>query len=75
MTYSSKKDVVVDIILNLEKPVKFSDVAEMFEEKTTMSITIQRVHQVVKDMAKDELVTIEKREENGNLVNYVRPKS
>jgi len=71
--YESKGEFIKDLILNLEEPARFSEICDRFVKLTKLKVTPQRVGQVAKELDEEGLVELRKREENGNLVNYVKP--
>jgi len=70
----TKGEVVRKIILGSEEPLRYADIADLFEKKTSMEVSNGRVKQVALEMAEEGKVTINHRvNEKGNAISYVLP--
>jgi len=71
--YTTKGDLVKDIILESGKPLTYKEIVRTFEERTGDKVTIPRIRQVVREMEDAEKVEVERRiNEKGNAVSYVK---
>lgn len=74
MSYKTKKEGIIDIVKELNEWTKVRDIAETFEKRTRMSVSPQRVHQVVEELNEEGKVKVKQEELGGNKVNFVKPK-
>lgn len=71
----TKGEAIRKIILGTEKPLKYADIAELFEKETGIEVSYGRVKQVALEMLEEGKVTINhKVNEKGNAVSYVKSK-
>lgn len=74
MSYSNKKEGIIDITKNLDDWASIRDIVREFEKRTNMEVSPQRVHQVVKELSEKKIIEVDQRKLGGNDVNFVRSK-
>jgi len=71
--YTTKGDLIKDIIWESDEPLTYKEIIRTFEEKTEDKVTIPRIRQVVQEMEEAGKAEVERRiNEKGNAVSYVK---
>jgi len=72
--YTTKGDLVRDIILESDESLTYKEIVQTFEEKTEgEKVTIPRIRQVVQEMEDAKEAEVERRiNEKGNAISYVK---
>jgi len=72
--YTTKGELVRNIILESDEPLTYKEIVQTFKEKTgDEKVTIPRIRQVVREMEDAEEAEVERRiNEKGNAVSYVK---
>lgn len=66
--------MIEEIILGLDTPTKYDDIAREFERRSHLEVTVQRVRQVAAELKRQGKVNIAWREDHGQIFAFVSPR-
>jgi len=70
--YTTKGDLIKDIILSSDKPLAYKEIVAIFKERTEEDVSIPRIRQVTQEMLKNGEAKVERKiDENGNAIAYI----
>jgi len=73
--YTTKGDLIRDIILGSDKPLAYKEIVGIFKERTGKDVSIPRIRQVTQVMLENGEAEVERKiDENGNAIAYISPK-